>query len=67
MAEAYRQAVEVLWKLLKTHLKLDKMMSKNVYEIAMQIYAIFIVHLLLQLYAYGAATPIEIPRIYGSK
>jgi len=31
IAEAYRQrwAIEVLWKFLKMHLKLDKMMSKN--------------------------------------
>jgi hypothetical protein len=32
-----------------------------------QTYAILIVYLLLQLYAYGTAMPIEIPRIYGSK
>jgi putative transposase len=69
IAEAYRQqwAIEVLWKFLKTHLKLDKMMSKNLNGITMQIYAILIVYLILQLYAYGTATPIEIPRIYGSK
>jgi putative transposase len=28
IAEAYRRAIEVLWKFLKTHLKLDKMMSR---------------------------------------
>ena len=33
IAEAYRRAVEVLWKFLKTHLKLDKMMSKNLNRI----------------------------------
>ena len=33
----------------------------------MQIDAILIVYLILQLYAYGTAMPIEIPRIYGSK
>ena len=27
IAAAYRRAIEVLWKFLKTHLKLDKMMS----------------------------------------
>jgi len=65
IAEAYRQrwAIEVLWKFLKTHLQLDKMMSKNLNEITMQIYTILIVYLLLQLYAYSTATPIEIPRI----
>ena len=31
IGEAYRQrwAIEVLWTFLKTHLKLDKTMSKN--------------------------------------
>jgi putative transposase len=67
IAEAYRWAIEVLWKFLKTHLKLDKMMSKNLYRMTIQIDAILIVYLILQLYAYGTATPIEIPRIYGSK
>jgi hypothetical protein len=67
IAEAYRRAIEVLWKFLKTHLKLDKMMSKNLNGITMQIYAILIVYLILQLYAYGTAMPIEIPQIYGSK
>jgi hypothetical protein len=58
IAAAYRRAVEVLWKFLKTHLKLDKMMSKNLDGIAMQIYAI-LVYLILR--------PLEIPPIYGSK
>jgi putative transposase len=51
IAETYRQrwAIEVLWKFLKTHLQLDKMMSKNLNEITMQIYTILIVYLLLQL------------------
>jgi len=48
-------------------LKLDRMMSKNLNEITIQIYATPIVYLILQLYAYGTAMPIEIPRIYGSK
>jgi putative transposase len=42
-------------------------MSKNLNGMTMQIDAILIVYLLLQLYAYGTATPMEIPRIYGSK
>ena len=58
IAAAYRRAVEVLWKFLKTHLKLDKMMGKNLDGIAMQIYAI-LVYLILR--------PLEIPPIYGSK
>jgi hypothetical protein len=28
IAAAYRRAIEVLWKFLQTHSKLDKMMSK---------------------------------------
>jgi len=39
IAEAYRRAIEVLWKFLKTHLKLDKVMSKNLNAMTMQIYA----------------------------
>jgi Transposase DDE domain. len=33
IGEAYRQrwAIEVLWKFLKMHLKLNKMMSKNLH------------------------------------
>jgi hypothetical protein len=42
-------------------------MSKNLNGMTMQIYTILIVYLILQLYAYGTAMPIEIPRIYGSK
>ena len=61
IAEAYRQrwAIEVLWKFLKTHLKLDKMISKNLNGIITQIYVILIVYLILQL--------LEILRINGSK
>jgi IS4 transposase len=39
IAEAYRRAIEVLWKFLKTHLKLDRVMSKNLNAMTMQIYA----------------------------
>ena len=53
IAEAYRRAIEVLWKFLKTHLKLDKMMSKNLNGITMQIDAILIVYLLLQWHGYA--------------
>jgi len=51
IAEAYRQrwAIEVLWKFLKMHLKIDKMMSKNLHGITIQIYVILIVYLILQL------------------
>jgi putative transposase len=67
IAAVYRWAIEVLWKFLKMHLKLDKMISKSLHGIAMKIDPILIVYLLLQLYAYGTVTPMEIPRIYGSK
>jgi putative transposase len=46
IAEAYRRAIEVLWKFLRTHLKLDKMMSKNLNGMTMQIDAILIVYLI---------------------
>ena len=61
IGEAYRQrwAIEVLWKFLKMHLKLDKMMSKNLNGITIQIYVILIVYLILQL--------LKVPRIYGNK
>jgi len=61
IGEAYRQrwAIEVLWKFLKMHLKLDKMMSKNLNGITIQIYAILIVYLILHL--------LKVPRMYGSK
>jgi hypothetical protein len=35
IAAAYRRAIEVLWKFLKTHLKLDKMMSNNLHGMTM--------------------------------
>ena len=41
------------------HLKLDKMMSKNLNGITIQIDAILIVHLILQL--------LRAPQMYGSK
>jgi len=61
IGEAYRQrwAIEVLWTFLKTHLKLDKMMSKNLKGIMIQIDVILIVYLILQL--------LKAPRMYGSK
>jgi len=61
IGEAYRQrwAIEVLWKFLKMNLKLDKMMSKNLNGITIQVYVILIVYLILQL--------LKVPRMYGSK
>jgi hypothetical protein len=61
IGEAYRQrwAIEVLWKFLKMHLKLDKMMSKNLHRITVQIYVILIFHLILQL--------LKVLQMYASK
>ena len=55
----YRWGIELLWKFLKMHLKLDKLITKNVNGIAIQIYATLIAYLILQV--------IEIPRQWGQK
>jgi IS4 transposase len=44
-----RWAIENLWKFLKMHLKLDKLMTKNENGIRIQIYSCLIVCLILQL------------------
>ena len=44
-----RWAIELLWKFLKMHLKLDKLMTKNVNGITIQIYSCLIVYIILQL------------------
>jgi putative transposase len=44
-----RWGVELLWKFLKMHLKLDKLITKNVNGIAIQIYVSLIAYLILQL------------------
>jgi IS4 transposase len=60
IAEGYRQrwSVEILWKFLKMHLKLDRLMTKNVNGATIQIYTILIVYLILQL--------MQIPQICGN-
>jgi len=59
VSETYRHRwqIEVLWKFLKMHLKLDKLITKNVNGVTMQIYMVLIAYLLLLL--------IEIPVFYG--
>jgi putative transposase len=57
-AYRYRWQIELLWKFLKMHLKLDKLMTKSINGVRLQIYAILIVYLLLQL--------MEIPQVYGA-
>ena len=61
VAEAYRQrwGIEVLWKFLKGHLKLDRLATKSVNGVTMQIYMVLIAHLILLL--------VEIPKVYGNK
>lgn len=54
-----RWQIELLWKFLKMHLKLDKLITKNVNGIAIQIYATLIAYLILQL--------VEIPKEWGDK
>ena len=54
-----RWGVELFWKFLKMHLKLDKLISKSVNGITLQLYASLIAYLILQL--------ISIPAIWGNK
>lgn len=51
VAEIYRKrwGIEVLWKFLKSHLKLDELITKNVNGIGIQIYVALIAYLILQL------------------
>ncbi|MBF2059564.1 transposase, partial [Fischerella thermalis] len=61
VGETYRHRwqIEVLWKFLKMHLKLDNLITKNVNGVSIQIYMVLIAYLILLL--------IEIPAFYGSK
>jgi putative transposase len=52
-----RWQIEILWKFLKMHLKLDRLISKNVNGVTMQIYMVLIAYLILEL--------MEIPAFYG--
>ena len=54
-----RWGVELLWKFLKRHLKFDKLISKSVKGIIIQIYSSLIAYLILQL--------ISIPQQWGNK
>lgn len=55
----YRWQIEVLWKFLKMHLKLDQLITKNVNGVTIQIYMALIAYLILLL--------IKIPEFYGHK
>lgn len=61
IGEVYRcrWGIETLWKFLKMHLKLDRLMTKNENGIRIQIYSCLIIYLILQL--------IEIPPEIGVK
>lgn len=61
IAEIYRKRweIELLWKFLKMHLKLDRLMTKSPQGILIQIYSSLIAYLLLNL--------IEIPEEFGKK
>jgi putative transposase len=54
-----RWEIELLWKFLKMHLKLDRLMTKSVNGIEMQIYTTLIAHLLLQI--------LSVPKMWGTK
>lgn len=59
--ECYRKRwqIELLWKFLKMHLKLDKLITKNTNGIEIQIYSCLIGYLIIEL--------LKIPKEYGEK
>lgn len=61
VGEIYRNRwqIEILWKFLKMHLKLDRLITKNSNGVTMQIYMVLIAYLILQL--------MEIPAFYGNQ
>jgi putative transposase len=61
IGEFYRSRwqIELLWKFLKMHLKLDRLITKNINGIEIQIYCCLIGYVVLQL--------VEIPKEFGSK
>jgi len=54
-----RWQIELFWKFLKMHLKLDRLITKNVNGIEIQIYSCLIAYVLLQL--------VKIPKEFGYK
>lgn len=61
IGEFYRNRwqIELLWKFLKMHLKLDRLITKNINGIEIQIYCCLIGYVILQL--------VEIPKEFGDK
>lgn len=54
-----RWQIELFWKFLKMHLKLNRLITKNVNGIEIQIYSCLIAYVLLQL--------VKIPKEFGNK
>jgi transposase, IS4 family len=54
-----RWQIELLWKFLKMHLKLDRLITKSRNGVMLQIYMVLIGYMILQL--------MEIPVFYGNK
>ena len=61
VSEIYRNRwqIEILWKFLKMHLKLDRLITKNINGVRIQISMVLIAYLILQL--------MEIPAFYGNR
>ena len=61
VGEFYRSRwqIELLWKFLKMHLKLDRLITKNINGIEIQIYCCLIGYVVLQL--------VDIPKEFGGK
>lgn len=61
IGEFYRSRwqIELLWKFLKMHLKLDRLITKNINGIEIQIYCCLIGYVVLQL--------VDIPKEFGGK
>jgi IS4 transposase len=61
IGEFYRSRwqIELLWKFLKMHLKLDRLITKNINGIEIQIYCCLIGYVVLQI--------VEIPKEFGNK
>jgi len=51
VSDVYRQRwqIEVLWKFLKMHLKLDRLITKNINGVSIQVYVVLIAYLILEL------------------
>jgi len=57
--DRYQWQIELLWKFFKMHLKLDKLITKNLNGVTMQTYMVLIAYLILLL--------IEILAFYGGE